>query len=117
MAEPSFTCITSSPLLLKDFAFANILKYTTILNNAHECLNDYTSVIIKGQALFKEQFVTGIGFAEVPIGDSGDGPKEKWLIRAKVKAEMKKTVTYCVTVTIHRNGEVRSKPIMRYRSR
>ena len=52
------------PILLQDFTFVNILKYTDVLNKAHKCENNYNFVMTKGRELYSSRFVTDVKFAE-----------------------------------------------------
>ena len=85
------------PILLQDFTFVNILKYTDVLNKAHKCENNYNFVMTKGRELYSSRFVTDVKFTE---------SEKKWTIEARVKAEMKKTTVYKTSTTISKDGEV-----------
>ena len=45
---------------IQNLNFSHILEYCDVLNDAHGSNNDYRHVIIKGQSLLKENFVTDL---------------------------------------------------------
>ena len=52
---------------IQNFNFSQFLEYCDVINNAHGSNNDNRHVIIKGQHLLKEHFVTDILFKQCEI--------------------------------------------------
>ena len=93
-----FNSLGTTAMLLKNFNFTDILEYCNVLNTAHSCQNYYRQIITKGQAFFKERFVTDIQFKL--------DKSENFIIRSTVKAEMKKRSAYNLSCAIDSSGKV-----------
>ena len=91
-----FTSILTAPVPIQNFDFSHILVYCDVINASHGSISDYTKSIIKGKHLFNEQFVTGLRFKV----------DENFVVKGKVKAEMKKRSSYDVSCTIEKTGKV-----------
>ena len=55
-----FTSIWWAALPIQNFNFSHILEYCDVINDANGSNNDYRHVIIKGQHLLEEYFVTDL---------------------------------------------------------
>ena len=83
--------VEHTTLIIRNFNYTNILQYTQLLNKIHGIPNDYTATMIKGQKLFADRFVTGIGHRSLTDAEDSEGNVNAGLaIRATVRAEMRK---------------------------
>ena len=93
-----FTSILTAPMPIQNFDFSHILEYCDVVNASHGSTSDYRKYIIKEKHLLKEKFVTGLRFKV----DENDN----FVVKGKVKAEMKKRSSYDVSCTIEKTGKV-----------
>ena len=96
--DDGFLSISKKPLEIIDFKFGDIIDYCAVLDAAHNTDNNYRHEIKKGQELQRERFVTGI---QHKYGDPG-----QYVVKSKVKAEMKKREAYEVACWISHENKV-----------
>ena len=88
MADAMYMCVEHTPLIIRNFNYSSILQYSQLLNKIHGIPNDYTAAMIKGQKLFADRFVTGIGHRRLTNAEAIEGNVNAGLaIRATVKID------------------------------